>query len=283
MKTLFIRPSLLAMAVVFGLAAFPAMAQDANAVLATVDGKELRASDLAAFRAGLPPQLAQQLPEDVLLDQLISNILIAKQAKAEGLDKSPAVKQSLATAENQILAKAWVNGKLKAAVTDAAVKAKYEELKTSFKPSEEVHARHILVKTEAEAKDLVATLKKGEDFGKLAAQKSIDPTAKENGGDLGYFAEGDMVPEFGAAVFAAKPNSLIETPIQTPFGWHVIKVEDRRMSNLPSFKEVQQDIKAMLAEEAIDKQVKELMAKAKITYSRAKGAAAPKAAPKPAQ
>jgi peptidyl-prolyl cis-trans isomerase C len=257
-------------ALVMGLAAplltgvGAAIAADKDPVVAVVNGTEVHASALAAYQRSLPPQMASQVPYEALLDSLINNTLVYEQGKKDGLDKDADVKRALKDIEQQLVVKAWMGKKLKSEVTDAAVKQGYDKFLAEFKPAEEVHARHILTESEDAAKAVIADLKKGADFTEVAKTKSKDPSAKQNGGDLGYFAKDEMVPQFAEAAFAMKPGELSQTPVKSQFGWHVIKVEDRRMSAPPSFEQAQPVIREKLAEETAERLVNDIRAKAKV-------------------
>ncbi|HTH17268.1 MAG TPA: peptidylprolyl isomerase [Magnetospirillum sp.] len=254
-------------AMLVGLAtvlATPAFAADKDPVVAVVNGTELRASALAGYQRTLPPQMAAQVPYEALLDSLINNTLVFEQGKKDGMDKDPDVKRALKDIEQQLVVKAWMSKKLKAEVTDEAVKKAYDKFLAEYKPAEEVRARHILVDNEDAAKAIIADLKKGADFTEQAKTKSKDPSAKQNGGDLGYFTKDEMVPQFAEAAFAMKPGELSQTPVKSQFGWHVIKVEDRRMSSPPSLEQAQPAIREKLAEDTAERLVTDIRAKAKV-------------------
>jgi peptidyl-prolyl cis-trans isomerase C len=246
------------------IATLPAVAADKDPVVAVINGTELHASALASYRRTLPPQMAAQVPYEALLDSLINNTLVYEQGKKDGLDKDAEVKKALKDIEQQLVVKAWMGKKLKAEVTDAAVKQGYDRFLAEYKPAEEVRARHILVESEEAARGIIAELKKGADFGETAKVKSKDPSAKQNGGDLGYFTKDEMVPQFSEAAFAMQPGSLSDTPVKSQFGWHVIKVEDRRLSTPPTFEQAQPVIREKLAEETAERLVMDMRTKAKV-------------------
>lgn len=253
------------LAAVLAAATLPAQAADnKDPVVAIVNGTELRASALMAYRRSLPPQMASQVPYEALLDSMINNALIFEQGKKDGTDKDPEVKQALKDIEQQLVVKAWMSKKLKANVNDAAVKQAYDKFLANYKPQEEVHARHVLSDSEEGAKAIIAELKKGADFAETAKTKSKDPSAKQNGGDLGYFAKDEMVPQFADAAFAMQAGQLLDAPVKTQFGWHVIKVEDRRMSTAPAFEQVQPMLREQLAEETADRLLSDMRGKAKV-------------------
>ena len=253
------------LAAILAATTLPVQAADnKDPVVAIVNGTELRASALMAYRRSLPPQMASQVPYEALLDSMINNALIFEQGKKDGTDKDPEVKQALKDIEQQLVVKAWMGKKLKATVNDAAVKQAYDKFLANYKPQEEVHARHVLSDSEEGAKAIIAELKKGADFAETAKTKSKDPSAKQNGGDLGYFAKDEMVPQFADAAFAMQAGQLLDAPVKTQFGWHVIKVEDRRMSTAPAFEQVQPMLREQLAEETADRLLSDMRGKAKV-------------------
>lgn len=263
MKFFSVRGAILA--AILAAAALPAQAADTkDPVVAVVNGTELRASALMAYRRSLPPQMAAQVPYEALLDSMINNALIFEQGKKDGTDKDPEVKQALKEIEQQLVVKAWMGKKLKANVNDAAVKQAYDKFLAGYKPQEEVHARHVLSDSEEGAKAIIADLKKGADFAETAKTKSKDPSAKQNGGDLGFFAKDEMVPQFADAAFAMQDGQLLDAPVKTQFGWHVIKVEGRRMSTAPTFEQVQPMLREQLAEETADRLLSDMRGKAKV-------------------
>ncbi|MBC7952558.1 MAG: peptidylprolyl isomerase [Rhodospirillaceae bacterium] len=264
MKSFTARRAALLMGVVAGLATAPAFAADKDPVVAVVNGTEVHASNVAAYQRSLPPQMAAQVPYEALLESLINNQLIYDQAKKEGAEKDPEVKQALKQLEQQVVVKAWMGKKLKSEITDAAVQKAYDKFLAEFKPVEEVRARHVLTETEDQAKAVIAELKKGGDFQETAKAKSKDPSAKQNGGDLGYFTKDEMVPQFAEAAFAMKPGELSTDPVKSQFGYHVIKLEDRRMAAPPSFEQAKPVIREQLAEETAQKLVTDVRAKAKV-------------------
>ncbi|HLO77516.1 MAG TPA: peptidylprolyl isomerase [Magnetospirillum sp.] len=264
MKIFSVRSAALMACLGTAVATLPAIAADKDPVVAVVNGTEVHASQLTAYRRTLPPQMAAQVPYEALLDSMINNTLVYEQGKKDGLDKDADVKRALKDIEQQLVVKAWMGKRLKAEITDAAVKQSYDKFLAEYKPVEEVRARHILVKSEDAAKEVIAELKKGADFAETAKAKSTDPSAKQNGGDLGYFTKEDMVPQFAEAAFAMHPGELSQTPVQSQFGWHVIKLEDRRMATPPTFEQAQPILRERLAEDTAERLVTEIRAKAKI-------------------
>jgi len=240
-----------------------------STVVARVDSTELHFSDIEAARQSLPPQ-AQKLPFDqvypMLLERLVDGALITEAGRKEHLDGDADVQTRLKRYEDRLIGEAYLSRAIKDAETEDRLKARYQVLAKEKAGQEEVHARHILVKTEADAKSLIAELDKGGDFATLAEKHSNDPSAG-SGGDLGYFGRDDMVKEFADAAFALAPGKYTTTPVKTEFGWHVIKVEDRRVSTPPSFDEARQEVSQLVARDAVDAKLKELRSAAKIeTY-----------------
>lgn len=235
-------------------------------VVAVVNGKEIHKSQVVEFTENLPPQVRQAQPEQIyplVIDQLINTELLSSEARKAGLEEDKEVLKQLAEAKEQIIRNAYLERKIAKLLTDDKLKKEYDKFVAENKDKMEVHARHILVKTEDEAKAVVKQLKEGADFSTLAKEKSVGPTG-QNGGDLGYFGEDAMVPEFSKAVFAAKPGQLIETPIQTQFGWHVVYVEDKRKQQLPEFEQLKPALKNKLGQEALETVLADIRKDAKV-------------------
>ena len=217
-------------------------------VVAVIDGDKVYMSEIREYAKSIP-QLAD-LPLEMIYPQLLETVVnsrvLQRAAEKAGVESLAAVQQSLQIAHDQIIAQAYLDRRLKAMQSDNRLQRLYEEEMKSFKPVEEVHARHILVKTEEEAKDILIQLRAGASFGMLANKYSLDKSSPD--GDLGYFTEDMMIPEFGKAVFALKVEQLSE-PIKTPFGWHVVLLEDRRQTTPPAFDEVKSDLRKILMEQ----------------------------------
>jgi len=284
MLSRFVLAAVLSVASAVGAGALPASAADptgvpppavtaaatdlppGNPVVARVNGVELHLADVEAAQKGLPPQL-QKLPlaqiYPMLLERMIDGMVVTDAARREHLDQSPEVQRRLKLVEDRLLQQAYVEQILKAAQSEEALKAGYQKLIAQQPAQEEVHARHILVKTEAEANSIIDQLNKGADFATLAKKYSTDPGAA-SGGDLGYFTKTDMVPAFSAAAFALKPGQYTKTPVKTEFGWHVILVIDRRVKPPPSFDEAREEISHKLARDVIEAKLKELRSEAKV-------------------
>ncbi|MBE9605557.1 peptidylprolyl isomerase [Acetobacteraceae bacterium H6797] len=238
-----------------------------NPVVAKVDGDEIRLSDLVEAADTLPDQLRSTPPQVLLpmiLDQLIAQKALVAQARRQGLDKDEEVRRRIQRAEEQELQQAMVQREVLPMVTEDAVKARYDRDIANRPPEEEVHARHILVASEAEAKQVLAEVRRpGANFADIAKRRSADPGAS-NGGDLGFFKKGDMVPEFANAAFALKPGEISAAPVQSPFGWHIIKVEERRTAPPPRYEEVRDQLRSAMLEEAVGQVVERAKATAQV-------------------
>ena len=268
-----------------------AYAADKNAtpdpVVATVNGTEIRESQLSDVFAALPPQVQQQVNSQGrsalrgLAEMAVNNKLVSDDARKEGLSNDPDLKKALKLAEDQLLRQAWIKKRGDVKVSDDQLKKRYDELVATFKPQEEVRAHHVLLETEDQAKAVIADLRSGGNFEDIAKAKSKDPSAAKNGGDLGFFAKGQMVPEFADAAYALKIGEVSAQPVKTQFGWHVIRVDEKRMSTAPAFADSKEDVRRQIAQQTIQDALKALRDKAKvdIKVSDAPAAAAPAPAP----
>jgi peptidyl-prolyl cis-trans isomerase C len=239
--------------------ALPVLAQQAPAdpVLATVNGQPIHLSDVKEAAQSLPQ--ARNLPPQqvypLLLDQLIDAQALLVKAQQSGLDKDADVQRAMKAAQERALESAYLSKTVRPQVTEEAVKARYNAEFAGKKGEEEVHARHILVPDEATAKKIIAELKKGADFAALSTQYSKDPGAAQQGGDLGFFKKGDMVPEFSDIAFSLKDNEVSPTPVKTQFGWHVIQVLGHRTADVPSFDQEKDQLRQTMLQAAIQKEV----------------------------
>src|SRR3954468_13901837 len=247
------------------LAGVPLRAEDANPVLAKVNGAEIRASDVALAEEELGPSLAQMDPasrKDNVLSFLIDMKIVSKEAEDKKVADRDDFKTRLAFARNRLLMDNLLATEGKAASTDENMKKVYEEAAKQISGEQEVHARHILVETEDQAKKIQDELKKGADFAELAKKESKDPGASD-GGDLGFFTKDQMVPEFSTAAFALEPGKISD-PIKTQFGWHVIKVEEKRTRKAPDFEQVKPQIETYVVRKAQADYVAKLRQAAKV-------------------
>jgi peptidyl-prolyl cis-trans isomerase C len=242
-----------------------AFAQDSDPVVARVNGVDIRESDLAFAEEEIGSNIPSIPPEqkrDYLINYLADVIVLSQAAEEQKLADRPDVKHRLAFDRNRLLMEALLQNVGKSALSDSAEHQVYDEAIKQVKNEEEVHARHILVPTEDEAKAIVAQLKGGADFATLAKEKSKDPGAAE-GGDLGYFTKDQMVPEFADVAFKLDKGQISD-PVKTQFGWHVIKVEDKRVKPTPTFEQVKPQIENYVAHRAQAEMVENLRKTAKI-------------------
>jgi peptidyl-prolyl cis-trans isomerase C len=244
------------------LALTPAAAK----VLATVNGADITDEDLAAANEDvggtLPKQMDEAARKKALLDYLIDLKLVDQKAAAEKLDQTPDFAKKLAYFRQKLMMETYLGQVTKEGVTPEAEKKVYDDAAKAQKPEEEVHALHILVPTEAEAKKVEERLKAGEDFGKLADELSKDPGSK--GGDLGWFTKERMVPEFAAVAFATQPGQ-VSAPVKTQFGWHVIKVLEKRQKPFPPFDQVKDQVEHFVQQKVQSEAIMKLREGAKIT------------------
>jgi peptidyl-prolyl cis-trans isomerase C len=234
--------------------AVPSRAQTTDPVVALVNGTQIKKSEVEAAYATLPEQY-RRMPLDAifdpLLEQVISSTLLLGEANKQNLADDPEIKAQLARARDGVLRDGVIKKAIDQGVTDAKLQAAYDAMKSQ--PGfafEETHAAHILVPDEAAALEIIKELQGGADFATLAKEKSTDPSAKTNGGDLGYFRREAMVPEFATAAFAMQPGTFTDKPVKSQFGWHVIKVEDRRQS-VPTLEEKAPELREQLSREIV--------------------------------
>lgn len=280
MKLSFVR-SLAALALVAvplgGIAALPALAQTSapaagekkaeDVVVAVVNGQKVMRSEVEMMAASLPPQYRQmpmQLIFPALLDQVISTKLLAGEGRKQGLQNDPEVKRRMTMIEDRLIQDAYEQKEIAKQITPAALKARYDKQVAGMPPEEEINARHILVKTEDEAKAIIADLKKNADFAKAAKEKSTDTGSGANGGELGWFKKGDMVGEFAEAAFKLKKGEVSATPVKTQFGFHVIKLEERRPAKPPTFEDMEDELRTQMEREIGSQMVDQMRAKAQI-------------------
>lgn len=265
-----------AVAIVIVVAALsgPAMAQDSqakapgvNPVVATVNGQAIHLSDVEEARALLPSQM-QGAPLGavfpMLIDSLINARLAADKAKASGFDKKPEYKLRMERISDRILERMLLTQHIEKRLTEEVVQARYVKIAERAKDQSEVHARHILVKAEDEAKAIIAKLNSGADFAEMAKAHSTGPTGP-TGGDLGWFGPGRMVKPFDAAAQLLAVGTYTKMPVQTQFGWHVISVEERRPVTVPSYDEARSMLVNELSTELGQDLMVELRKDAKFT------------------
>jgi peptidyl-prolyl cis-trans isomerase C len=270
---------MLALATPAILASFPATAK----VLATVNGKQITDDDLKIaaddLRGSLPPQLDDKSREGYLLDYLINSELVAQKALSEKADQTPEFAKKLAYYKEKLLMEGVLAQVAKTAATDAAIKATYDEEVKKQKPETEIHARHILVATEDEAKSALKRIMGGEEFEKVAKEVSKDPGSE--GGDLGWFTKDRMVPEFADAAFKLDVGQMSD-PVKSPFGWHLIEILDKREKTPPTFDQVKDQVSRYVVQKAQLAYVTDLRKGAKIEITEPPAPPAPAKTDKPA-
>ena len=247
------------------LAALAATARADPKILAKVDGAAITEDDyndaLADIGPGLPEKLEGPEREKYVLDYLIDLRLVAKQALADKLDGTADFARRLAYYHDKLAMEGLLSNVAKSATTEEAERKAYDEAAKAQPPEPEVHARHILLPTEEEAKAALARIKAGEDFAKVATELSKDPAG--DGGDLGWFTQDRMVPEFADAAFKLEPGQVSD-PVKSQFGWHIIKVEGKRMKTFPPFEQVKDQAARFVAQKAQTALITSLRDKAKI-------------------
>jgi peptidyl-prolyl cis-trans isomerase C len=239
----------------------------ADPVVAKVNGQPIYLSDLKGAAQGLPENVRGVPPQTLypmLLDQLIDGRALAAEARKTGLDKDPAVQRQIADAEDRTLDNAVLTKEVGPTITDAALHARYDKDIAGKPGEEEVHAKHILVDNEDQAKKIIADLKGGADFAALAKQYSKDPGAAQQGGDLGFFKKDEMVPEFASAAFALQPGQISPQPVHTQFGWHVILVVERRRAQPPTFEQARDELRQQMVKEGVKKAVADARAEVSV-------------------
>ena len=258
------------------VAAGPVAAQDKDPLIATVNGTEIHQSDLAVAEeeAGQLPPMSPDAKKDYLVQFMADMILVSKAAEAKKMGDGADFKRKIAFARNKLLMEQLLQSVGKEALTDEATHKVYDDAVKQLGEQQEVHARHILIRAapgdekagkeaEDKIKAVIVRLTKGEDFAKVASDVTEDPSGKANGGDLGYFSKEQMVPEFSDTAFKLEKGQISE-PVKTQFGWHVIKVEDKRAKAVPKFEEVKPQIESYVTRKAQAELVTKLRAEAKI-------------------
>ncbi|MFC3692780.1 peptidylprolyl isomerase [Chenggangzhangella methanolivorans] len=250
---------------------------DPSTVLARIDGAEITAGDVEVASEDLQQSMSSMSEDqrrDYALNYLIDLKLAAKKAEADKLGDSPEFKKRVAYLQERALMEELLQKEAKAAVTEDRLRKLYDDTAKNLKPEEEVRARHILVKTEDEAKKVEERLAKGEDFAKIANDVSTDPGSGKQGGDLGFFGRGQMVPAFEEAAFKLEPGK-VSAPIKTQFGFHVIKLEEKRTRPVPPFEQVRPQIENYVVRTAQQDLVLKLRQDAKVERTEAGKPSAP--------
>ena len=255
-----------ALAVTLSITPGGVLAADDDPVVATVNGTKILKSMLVTAQQLLPEQY-QKIPlmqiYPALVDTVIDMKLSAADARKKRLHETKEFKVRMSRVEDQMLQRTVLQAEVDKALTEEALKRRYDALIADEKSSTEVHARHILVKTKEEANDIIEQLQNGASFEVTAKEKSTGPSAT-SGGDLGFFGKGQMVPEFEKAAFSLRKGKFTDTPVKTQFGWHIIKLEDRRKSEPPSFESIKQKLQTEISQETGAEYVSGLRKEAKI-------------------
>ena len=265
---------LFALALAFGVAA-PAQAQEPGDAVAKVGDATITEADIAFASRDFADQLRQVPPTQwrgVLTDVMVDMQVMANAARAAGIDEEPEFQRQVEFLKTRALRNAYLAREVEQKITDADVQAAYDKEFADYAGEEERHARHILVETKEEAEAIIKDLENGADFAELAKEKSTGPSGP-NGGDLGYFAKGRMVKEFSDAAFALEVGQFTKEPVQTQFGWHVIKLEDVRKQPAPELDEVRERIRQELLRARYAKVMEELKASTEIEVFGAEAAA----------
>jgi peptidyl-prolyl cis-trans isomerase C len=239
-----------------------------DTVVATVNGQPITESDLRFAENELGGEIANLPPEvkrRALAEYLIDNELFAKAAEEAKIAATPEYEQQMRYLKRRVLRELYFDKTLKGKIGEDEAKKIYTDKIAQLKPEEEIEARHILVDSEEKAKELHAKIVAGADFAQLAKENSTDTGSKDQGGVLGYFGHGQMVPEFEAAAFKLEKGQVSE-PVHTNFGWHIIKVDDRRKKEPPSFAAVKDTILNSLVVRKAQDTATELRSKAQVEY-----------------
>jgi peptidyl-prolyl cis-trans isomerase C len=263
-----VRPALLTACLAAALGLTPSLAQQPapDKVVATVDGLNITERDLelaAADLAGSLPQLPDAQKRDYLVGYMADLKLGARAAQQSKVAETTDFQKRLDYQRDKLLLDEYLGIEAKKAVTEEKMKALYADTVKDLKPEAEVRARHILVEKEEDAKAVADRVKKGEDFAKIAGEVSKDPGSGKEGGDLGWFTKDRMVPEFAEAAFKMEKGQVSD-PVKSQFGWHVIKLEDKRNKPVPTFDEVKDQISQYLVRKTQTDMIMALRAKGKV-------------------
>ncbi|MEW5837587.1 MAG: peptidylprolyl isomerase [Pseudomonadota bacterium] len=251
-------------------------------VLAIVNGDTITVEELNAVKLQLPPQ-AQAGGDDAILNQLIELKALAQKAEADGIAKEAAIQSEIERAKESILANHLVKRMMKdMKFSDEQLKQEYDSLVAKLPKKQEMKAAHILIENEEQAKEIQKKVNEGGNFAELAKAYSTDPGSKDQGGELGWFEAGMMVPEFSAAASALKPGETTKEPVKSQFGWHIIKLEETRDVPPPAFEAVKPQVEGMMQQKAVEKLVNDTRAASKVEIKKA-AESAPAAKPADAQ
>jgi len=276
-------------ALALALAAYPitlaAQQEDGteDRVVARVNGEEVHHSDVMAMARTLPAEYQTQLMAiyPMLVQRLVDFKLAGNAGRDAGLASNDRVKEFVAKAEEQAVRELYLEREIEARMNDEMIQEAYQVHLADNPPAEEFHARHILVETEEAAREVIGLLDGGADFAELAKERSTGPSGPK-GGDLGYFTANQMVPEFSEAAAALEPGGYTKEPAKTQFGWHVIKLEDRRIAAPPPFEELEQQLRELVARETLKIVLDGLREGAEVEIVPQSAEATGEAAPEPA-
>ncbi len=238
-----------------------------NPVVASVDGKDITRVDVFRYIKMMPANVQQLPPQAVYplaLEQVINTRLVQNKADDSGLENDPEVQQQLEMAKQQIVRSIYVQRAVDKEISESDLKKEYDDKIGKLPDQQEIKASHILVGDKVTAEQMIAKLNAGQDFSKLAAENSNDPGNKNNGGDLGWFSKDAMVPDFADPVFKMKKGEVSQAPIETQFGWHVVKVEDIRSKEKPKFEDVKPQIQVELRRQKLEKMLDDWKSASKI-------------------
>ena len=234
--------------------------------VAKLNGEDIYLDEVLRLVEKLPDDIRQQPLEtyfDRLIDDIVDSRLAAAAGNEAGLTNDERVIEQMSIAAQRVLAEAWINSELRKSITDEAVQQAYDIFVADEQSRHEVRARHILVKEKAEAEAVIAELQGGADFAELAKKLSTGPSGP-NGGELGYFPRGAMVPAFENAAFALAAGSFTQTPVQTQFGWHIILVEEKRIAEAPTIEELAPQLRQNLISQNLGRLLDSLRTNARI-------------------
>ena len=238
-----------------------------NPLLAVVNGTEIRWADIEKSAQDLPEEIRSQLETifPALLQRLIDVQLLVWAAREDGLAEDAEVRRLIAEYEDRVLSDTLIRRRIADRVTEDMLRTRYDTHREGLAARAEVRARHILLDSEARAREVIAALDAGADFAELARERSLGPTA-EQGGDLGYFTQDNMIPDFAVAAFALEIGQYSPDPVRTEFGWHVIKVEGRRAEGAASFEDLRDELRESTIRELLDELLRDLRGRAEIEY-----------------